>query len=113
LKHIRREAEGESHGADGFDLKENDDTGALGSLAGGKHDLADGEVGVGVGEDGDVGMDLDPRGVLIDVNGDGIILHFGGDAEVAADFPGEDPGFEAAVLMAEESAVGADNGKRV
>ncbi len=89
LIHVRREAEGEGHGADGFDLKKNDDAGAIRSVAGREHDLANCEIGVGVGEDGDVGMDLNPRSVLIDVDGDGIVLHLDGDAEVAADFPGK------------------------
>ena len=74
-----------------------------------KQVFADGEVRVGESNGGMARLDVDGRGLLVDVDRDGVVFHLRRDAQVAQDFPGEDPGFEFSVLLAQESTSGAED----
>jgi hypothetical protein len=62
--------------------------------------LLDGECGVGVSDGGVIGIYLDGGGLGVEFDGNGVIGQLGGDAELAEDFGGENPGFKVAVLFA-------------
>ncbi len=114
------EAEGEVGGVEAVELIEDKRTGApphRRELVHGKirtrrkHDLADSEAEVGVGDDGAVGADLDGGGVLVEVDGNGVASDAGLDGEVGEELDGENPRLERAVLTAEEDAVRAGDGE--
>ena len=82
-----------------------------GVRAGGKHDLANGEADVAVGDDGAIGADFDFCGLLIHIDGDGVALDLGLDGHVREELYGERPGFEDAVLLTENDGALAGNGE--
>ena len=105
------EAEGEFGGMKAVELEKDNGAGAGRSVCRREHDLADGKGDVGVGDDGAVGPDFDLCGLLVDVDGHGVVLNLGLDGEVAEDLCGQDPGLECAVLLAEENAALAGYGE--
>jgi hypothetical protein len=66
---------------------------------------------VGVGNYGAIGADFDGGGLLVDVDGDAVAFDVGFDCEVGEDLDGENPGFEGAVLLADDDAVLAGDGE--
>lgn len=108
------EAEGEIGGMEAVELEEDDWAGFCGAGAGSgrrEHDLADGEGGVGVGDDGAVGADFNGGGLLVDVDGDAVALDVGFNCEVGEELDGDDPGFEDSVLLADEDAALTGHGE--
>jgi hypothetical protein len=51
--------------------------------------------------------------MVVDVDGDGIVVHVDRDAHAAEDLPREDPRFILAVLFAEQRTAWADDGDRL
>jgi len=109
--HLGSELDGQVHRADGFDLKECKDAGAVRSIVGRKEDLADGEIGMGKCDGGVIGADLDESCLVVDIDRNGIILHVSSDAKIAENLPGKDPRFERTILVAKYGSAGTDDGK--
>jgi hypothetical protein len=109
-----RKAEGEIGGVEAVEFEEDDGGCFRGASAGGgwrKHHLSDGEGGVGIGDDGAVGAYLNGGGLLIDVDRDAVTFDVGFDREVGKKFDRKDPGFEDAVLLANEDAALTGDGE--
>ncbi len=98
--HLRREAEGERHGTNRFDLKIGQCAGAIGGVLGRKEDLADGEIRVRKRNDRVPRLYVDGGDLLIHVDGHGVVLHLRRNPHMAKNFPGEDPGLERSILLA-------------
>ena len=107
---IGNEAEGEICGMDAIEFVEDD--GACAELGGGrrKHDLANSEADVGVGEDGAVGADLNGAGLLVHIDGNAVALDSGFDGEVREQLDRQNPGFEGSILLTEKDAAFAGDG---
>ncbi len=109
---FRREGKGEGDGADGVELEERHDAGAilLRALVG-EENFFQRESDVGISDGGVVGGDGNFSSGGVDVNGDIVAFDLGLDGEVTDELDGEDPGFEAAILLTEESATFAGDGE--
>ena len=82
------EAEGEVGGMEAVELEEDHGTGAGGAAFGRKHDLANREGNVRIGDDGAVGVDFNLGGLLVDVDGNRVAFDVGLDGEVGEDLMG-------------------------
>jgi hypothetical protein len=104
-------AEGKVAGVEAVELEQDDRAGARAGLIGREHDLAEGEAHMRVSDDGAFGVYIHLGSQFIHVDGDTIALdlHFNG--EVGEELDGEHPRFKGAVLLAEENAPLARDGK--
>ncbi len=97
------EAQRQIHRADRLDFVE-DHRACLSRHLRRKHDLANGEVGVSIGNGGVIRLHIDLRRLPVHIDGDCIIRHVHCHVHIVQNLPWEDPRFERSVLTPEDGA---------
>jgi hypothetical protein len=108
---LRGKAEGEVGGMKAVKLEQDEGAGTGSDVVGRKHDLVDGEGGVGIGDDGAVRTDFDFGRLLVDIDGNRVTLDVSLDRQVREQLYREHPGFKGPVLLAEQDAALAGHGE--
>src|ERR1700691_17701 len=111
--HLWSELKGERHRPHGFDLKECQNASPLGRTVWSKQNLPHGEIRVREGDGRVIRTHLDGGRLFVHVDGYGIVLHVSAYAQIAENFPWEDPCLEGTVLPAEDCPSRASDGKRL